>query len=177
MGIHIADVTHFLEAFSPLDCEVSERANTVYMVDNVYHMLPKQLCLTCSLLPGHDKLAFSVILEMTVDGEIVSHRFAKTVINSCCQMSYEQAQCMIDDKDCSYDWEKDGSLKIFNGYKPRDLWKVVQDLYDFAVKLRTKRFNEGALRIDQPKLCVFLDNVTKLPASYTIEERKESNRY
>ena len=138
-------------------------------------MLPKQLCLACSLLPGQDKLAFSVILEMTPSAEIVNYRFAKTVINSCCQMSYDQAQIMIDDE--SYDWSKDESLKIAGNYKPSDLVKIVKNLHDLSLHLKNRRFDEGALRIDQPKLCVLLDKVTGLPISYRLDERKESNRY
>ncbi|XP_014238070.1 DIS3-like exonuclease 2 [Trichogramma pretiosum] len=175
IGVHIADVTHFLEAFSPLDKAVAERANTIYMVDNVYHMLPKQLCLACSLLPGQDKLAFSVIMEITPSGEVVKSRFAKIVMNSCCQMSYEQAQKMIDDDDFTYDWEKDGSLKIVGGYTAKDLWTNVKNLYSVAVVLRNKRYEDGALRIDQPKLHVFIDKETRMPINYAIENRRESN--
>ncbi|KAJ8679012.1 hypothetical protein QAD02_014799 [Eretmocerus hayati] len=173
VGVHIADVTHFLEAFSPLDRVVATRATTVYMVDNVYHMLPKQLCMACSLLPGRDKLAFSVILEMNPDAEVINYRFSKTVMNSCCQMSYDQAQIMIDDE--SYDWEKDGTLKIAGNYKPTDLVKIVKNLYDLSMRLKKRRFDEGALRIDQPKLCVFLDRESGIPTSYKLEEKKESN--
>ncbi|XP_014219455.1 DIS3-like exonuclease 2 [Copidosoma floridanum] len=172
IGIHISDVTHFLEAFSPLDRVVAERATTVYMVDNVYHMLPKQLCLVCSLLPGQDKLAFSVMLEVNPMGEILNCRFCKSVINSCCQMSYQQAQIMIDNDE--YDWEKDGSLKIHGDYTPADLTKIVKNLYQISRHLNKKRFDEGALKIDQPKLYVTLDE-NGIPVSYNLEERRESN--
>lgn len=89
-------------------------------------------------------------------------------------MAYEQAQKMIDDE--SYDWEKDGSLKIAGNYKPSDLVRVVRNLFNISTELKKKRFDEGALRIDQPKLIVFLDKETRLPVSYKLEERIESNR-
>lgn len=145
------------------------------MVDNVYHMLPHQLCLACSLLPGKDKLAFTVILEMTPEAEVVSHRFTKSVINSCCQMSYGQAQIMIDDE--MYNWSEDDSLKIKGDYEPIDLVRVVRNLYKLSRHMNKRRFDTGALKIDQPKLHVFLDKETKIPTSYKLEERQESNRY
>lgn len=69
VGVHISDVSYFLQEGTPLDEKVSERATTIYMVDRVNHMLPIQLCMLCSLLPGEDKFAFSVIWEMTEEGE------------------------------------------------------------------------------------------------------------
>ena len=173
--MHISDVTHYLEAFSPLDMKVADRATTVYLVDNVYHMLPKQLCQVCSLLPGQSKLAFSVIWEITSTAEVIRHRFAKTVIMSCCQMAYGQAQAMIENP--SYDWSKDASLNIKGNFQASQLCEIVNNLYKLSSQMRERRFSTGALKIDQPKLYISLDKETGIPVSCSIEEQKESNRF
>ncbi|KAL1128925.1 hypothetical protein AAG570_013459, partial [Ranatra chinensis] len=92
VGVHISDVSHFIDWGTPLDRIVSERATTIYLTQKVIHMLPVDLCMTCSLLPGQDKLAFSVIWRMNSVGEIFETKFSRSVINSCCQLSYEDAQ-------------------------------------------------------------------------------------
>ncbi|XP_076235401.1 DIS3-like exonuclease 2 [Calliopsis andreniformis] len=173
IGVHISDVTHYLEFLSPLDIQVAKRAITVYMTDNVYHMLPKQLCQLCSLLPGQDKLAFSVIWEMTPEARIISHRFAKTVIKSCCQMAYGHAQKFIENPDNNW---LDDFLNMNGNFTANDLSVKVNILHKLATQMRNKRFAEGALRIDQPKLHVIIDRITGLPTSYMIEEQKDSNR-
>lgn len=173
IGVHIADVTHFLDFLSPLDIQISKRATTIYMTDNVYHMLPKQLCEVCSLLPGQDKLAFSVVWEMTRNAEIVSHRFVKTVIRSCCQMAYRHAQEFIENP--KKNWPRN-FLRVKGKFNLKDLSTKVNILHSLAIQMRNKRFENGALRIDQPKLHVKLDPNTRLPISYSIEELKDSNR-
>ncbi|XP_076626997.1 DIS3-like exonuclease 2 [Colletes latitarsis] len=173
IGVHISDVTHYLEFLSPLDIEVAKRATTVYMTDSVYHMLPKQLCQICSLLPGQDKLAFSVIYEITSDAKIVKSRFAKTVIKSCCQMTYQHAQKIIENP--GNNWPDD-FLNITGNFSPNDLSMKVNTLHDLATKMHNERFKNGALRIDQPKLHVVIDRTTGLPKSYSIEVKKDSNR-
>lgn len=163
-----------MEFLSPLDIQVSKRAITVYMTDNVYHMLPKQLCQVCSLSPGQDKLAFSVIWEMTKDAEIVKHRFAKTVIKSCCQMTYHHAQKFIERPENNW---PDNFLSINGNFGVSDLSIKVNILHNLATQLRNKRFLNGALQIDLPKLSLKIDRITGLPISYNIEERQDSNRY
>lgn len=173
IGVHIADVTHYLDFMSPLDIQISKRATTIYMTDKVYHMLPKQLCEVCSLLPGQDKLTFSVIWEMTPNAEIVSHRFAKTVIRSCCQMAYRHAQEFIENP--KKNWPSN-FLQVKGNFNLKDLSAKVNILHSLAIQMRDKRFKNGALGIDQPKLHVTLDPITRLPISYSIEEIKDSNR-
>ncbi|XP_017884605.1 DIS3-like exonuclease 2 [Ceratina calcarata] len=174
IGVHISDVTHYLEFLSPLDVQISKRATTVYTTDNVYHMLPKQLCQVCSLTPGQDKLAFSVIWEITPGAEIVKHRFAKTVIKSCCQMAYEDAQKFIENPE---DNSLDHPLIISGGdFTVEHLSTRVNRLHNLAVQMRSKRFENGALHINQPKLCISVDRITGLPVSYSIEEQRDSNR-
>ncbi|XP_076641254.1 DIS3-like exonuclease 2 [Halictus rubicundus] len=173
IGVHIADVTYYLEFLSPLDVQVAKRATSIYTTDNVYHMLPKQLCNVCSLLPGQDRLTFSVIFEMTSEGKIVKYRFAKTVINSCCKMSYEHAQQFIEDPE-NKNWSVD-MLHVSGNYNINDLSSKVNILHNLATKRCEERYANGALQIDQQKLHVGLDRTTGKPTSYWIEEQKESN--
>jgi exoribonuclease R len=134
-----------------LDTEVAERANSVYMNNIVYHMLPEQLISICSLVPGKNKLAFSFILEMTPEAEIVNYRFSKTVVNSCCRIFYEQAEAMIDDN--AYNWEKNDSIQIYGNYHYSILYKNIQDLYKLSVKLKKNRMNAGTLENVKSNIC------------------------
>ncbi|XP_014472562.1 PREDICTED: DIS3-like exonuclease 2 isoform X2 [Dinoponera quadriceps] len=179
VAVHISDVTHYLEFLSPLDEEISKRATTVYLPHTSYHMLPEQLCRVCSLLPGKDKLAFSVIWELTPNAEIVKHRFAKTVIRSCCQMSYDSAQIMIDNSGGSSS-EKD--LNIKGDFTASLLSVVVNNLFKLSVILRDKRFANGALNLNQPKIHICMEPTISreygipIPVNYQLEEKKDSNR-
>lgn len=135
-------------------------------------MLPVELCTYCSLLPGKDCLTFSVIFEMTDDGEILNHRFARTIINSCCQLAYEHAQEMIDRSDTC---DEINLPDIYNGYKPEDLCQIVNKLKRISSNLRRKRFERGALRIDQIKVLFKLDASGK-PTEFFKYENMESHR-
>ncbi|XP_053665780.1 DIS3-like exonuclease 2 [Anopheles marshallii] len=173
IGVHISDVTYFLRESSPLDELVKLRATSIYMVDTVYHMLPKQLCNTCSLLPGEDKLAFSVFWEMQPDGTMLSTRFARTVINSCSQLSYEHAQLMLDSPNGKLD--DDQFPEILHGYTVKTLCKIVNTLQSIAVKLRQRRMDDGCLKINQPKLTFRLDPATGRPTAYGAYQIRPSN--
>uniref|UniRef100_A0A6E8VTR5 DIS3-like exonuclease 2 n=1 Tax=Anopheles coluzzii TaxID=1518534 RepID=A0A6E8VTR5_ANOCL len=173
IGVHISDVTYFLRESSPLDELVKLRATSIYMVDTVYHMLPKQLCNTCSLLPGEDKLAFSVFWEMQPDGTVLSTRFARTVINSCSQLSYEHAQLMLDNPSCEV--EEVQFPEIMHGYNAKQLCKIVNTLQSIAVQLRQRRMDDGCLKINQPKLTFRLDPATGRPIEYGVYKVRPSN--
>ncbi|XP_044759971.1 DIS3-like exonuclease 2 [Coccinella septempunctata] len=173
IGVHIADVTFFLKEGTDLDKQVAWKATTIYMVNNVYHMLPVELCMNCSLLPGKDRLSFSVFWIMTPEGEVLSTRFARTVMNSCVQLAYEHAQAIIEDPD---NFDRSSLPKITNGYNVDDAKDVVLKLYQISKILRRKRFENGALRIDQVKLSFELDPKTGYPVRYFVQELKESNR-
>lgn len=99
IGVHIADVTHYVTADSALDREAAERCTTVYLVNQRTDMLPKVLSTgLCSLKSGFDRLAFSCFWEMTPSAEIVHTRFYKTVMHAVAAFNYKQAQDLIDDK-------------------------------------------------------------------------------
>lgn len=172
IGVHISDVSHFLTEDTPLDEKVGEKATTIYMVERAYHMLPDELCMLCSLFPGVDKLAFSVFWEVTSDAKVVSHRFAKTVIHSCCQLAYDHGQAILDDKEDS----EMNFPETYNGYKYKDVHKTIKTLGKIAATLRKNRFDNGALRIDQPKVSFHLNTTDGLPESFWIYESKESHQ-
>lgn len=174
IGVHISDVSYFVEEKSRLDEIIKEKTTSVYMVDQVYHMLPERLCMLCSLLPGMDKLAFSVIWEISKDGQIRKTRFTRSVMNSCVKLAYEHAQMVIENPDKKF--TADEFPEIHNGYTPEDIASVIKNLQIIALKLREKRFEKGALRIDQPKIRLQLDPVTQTPISYTSDNQKDSNR-
>ncbi|KAL1488939.1 hypothetical protein ABEB36_014724 [Hypothenemus hampei] len=174
IGVHISDASYYLTEGTSLDEFVSSKATTIYLVDQVYHMLPLDLCLHCSLLPGEDKLAFSVFWEMNEEGEIFDSRFTRTVINSCAQLAYEHAQQMIDDPNKVF---KDEKLpRILNGFTAKDLSKTVNILQKIAVNLREARMKNGSLRIDQVKLLFSLNPGTGEPEDFIVYENKEAHR-
>ena len=171
IGVHISDVSFFLKENSELDEIVKGKATTIYLVDQVYHMLPVSLCMRCSLLPGTDKIAYSVFWEMNQEtGEILSTRFARSIVNSCGKLSYDHAQNVIEGKSCEFP-------EIFNGFTTEDVSAVILKLQKIAVILRQKRKERGALKIDQPKIAFkFNDNKFTAPTDFFKYEIKDSNR-
>lgn len=138
-------------------------------------MLPRVLCEhLCSLNPGEDRLAFSVIWELRPNGEIIGEWFGRTVIRSCVKLAYEHAQSMIENP--GKEWSKEEIPEITGPYTSRHISRVVNDLQLIAVKLRKKRFQDGALRLDQVKIAFNLDWETKMPNGFYVYEQKDSNR-
>lgn len=127
IGVHIADVSHYVPENSPLDREALKRATSVYLVDRVIPMLPSRLSEeVCSLNPGVDRMAFSVFFTMTADGEVRKHEFQKTVIHSKRRFAYEDVEEI---------------LKRGEG----DFSTELQLLDRISVLLREKRFKHGGL--------------------------------
>ncbi|XP_013190876.2 DIS3-like exonuclease 2 [Amyelois transitella] len=172
IGVHISDVAHFLTENTILDEKVAMKATTIYLVERAYHMLPDELCMLCSLFPGIDKLAFSVFWEITEDAQVLSHRFSKTVIHSCCQLAYDHAQAILEDNDYS----KETFPETYNGFQYDDIYKSIKILGKIASILRKDRFESGALRIDQPKVAFHLNATNGLPESFCIYDSKESHQ-
>ncbi|XP_063382511.1 DIS3-like exonuclease 2 [Cydia fagiglandana] len=171
IGVHISDVSHFLTEGTELDEKVAEKATTIYLVEKAYHMLPDELCMLCSLFPGVDKLAFSVFWEITDNAEVLSHRFAKTVIHSCSQLAYEHAQAILEGNEDESDFPE-----IYNGFQYKDVRDTIKILGKIGAKFRRGRFENGALRIDQPKVAFHLHPFNGLPKSFWIYESKESHQ-
>lgn len=136
VGVHIADVSHFVKPNNPMDSEASMRGTSVYLVDKRIDMLPMLLGTDlCSLKPNVERYAFSTIWEVTPDADVVSVDFTKSVIYSREAFSYEQAQLRIDDVS-----------------KTDDITKGMRILLDLAQKLRQKRMDAGALNLESPEV-------------------------
>lgn len=157
LGVHIADVSHYVKPGTALDDEAQKRATSVYLVDRTIPMLPKRISEDlCSLVPNQDRPAFSVIFEMDKQAKVISSRFAKTVIHSDKRMAYEDAQKAIE-----------------NDSEP--LSKEIKELNRLAMILRENRFKEGAVNFESTEYRFKLDETGK-PIELTIKERKEANK-
>ena len=156
VGIHIADVTHFLSEGSLLDQEAFRRSTSVYLVDRVCPMLPENLSNDlCSLNPKEDKLTFSAVFIFNQDKEIVHEWFGKTIIHSDRRFAYEEAQERIVSGEGDYAAE-------------------LRDLNELAVHLRTRRFAEGSISFESDEVQFTLaDDGT--PVRLAIRERVDSH--
>ncbi|XP_001942877.1 DIS3-like exonuclease 2 [Acyrthosiphon pisum] len=174
IGIHISDVSYFVKQGTPLD-EIAEKlATSVYLIQKVYHMLPPALTMMASLLPGTDKLAVSITLEMTPDASVISHSFSQSIIHSCAQLHYAHAQIFLENPD-KKDWDESEFPTVYNGYTVSDCATAVSHLHKLAALMRERRFGSGALAINQPKLSFEIDRATCEPLSYSLYILHESN--
>ena len=163
IGVHIADVTHYVRPGSVVDKEAQERGTSVYLVDRTVPMLPEKLCnKLCSLRPNEEKLTFSAVFEMTPLGRIVNQRFGKTVIYSDFRFAYEEAQAIIDDP------------KAVHEGVPGEIVDAVLTLHSLASKLRKKRFAAGAINFDRPEMKVEVDEKGR-PVNVYQKVTKEAN--
>jgi len=163
VGVHIADVTHYVNPDSVVDREARERGTSVYLVDRTVPMLPEKLCnKLCSLRPQEEKLTFSAVFEITPLGRIVSQWFGKTVIYSDYRFSYEDAQEIIENPDGPHDGV------------PGDIADAVLALHGLAAKLRKKRFAAGAINFDRPEMKVEVDEKGR-PVNVYQKVSKEAN--
>lgn len=157
VGVHIADVSHYVKPGTILDDEAYERATSVYLVDRVVPMLPEKLSNgVCSLRPNEDKLCFSAIFQLNDEAEIQKQWFGKTIIHSDRRFSYEEAQQIIE--------TGQGELK-----------DEVLTLQNLAVKLREARFKKGSLGFERIEVKFEIDENGK-PLSVYFKEAKESNQ-
>lgn len=143
IGIHIADVTHYVHEFTALDEEAYQRGTSVYFVDRVVPMLPEQLSnQLCSLRPNEDKLCMSVILEMDQQAKVIRHKICRTVICSNHRLTYRQAQDILDDSASTPDQHLAAALHSINA---------------LAKQLRANRFRQGAINFESPEVHFRLD--------------------
>ncbi len=157
IGVHIADVSHFVEKDSPLDKDAYLRATSVYLPDRVNPMLPEHLSnLLCSLRPDEDKYAFSAIFEMTKAGKVKDYWLGKTVIRSQRRFTYEEVQEMIEGAE--------GDHK-----------EVVMTLNEVAQTLRAARFKKGAINFSSQEVRFVLDENAK-PVGIIVKESKEAHQ-
>ena len=157
IGVHIADVGHFVKEKTVIDREAFERGNSVYLVDRVIPMLPEKLSNElCSLRPNEDKLTFSVVFKISISGEIKDAWFGKTVIHSNHRFTYEQAQEIIEGADHEFSNE----INILN-----NIAKIV----------RQKRLNNGALDIESSEV-KFQINEEGFPVGTYLKVSKEAHQ-
>ncbi|KAL5594524.1 hypothetical protein BROUX41_001450 [Berkeleyomyces rouxiae] len=159
VGVHIADVSHFVKPGNAMDSEASIRGTTVYLVDKRIDMLPPLLGTDlCSLKPYVERYAFSTLWEMTPDAEIVNVRFTKSVIKSREAFSYEQAQLRIDD----------ASMQD-------DLTAGMRTLLMMSKKLKQKRYDAGALSLSSPEVKVQMESETSDPIDVKTKQLLDTN--
>ncbi|KAG0260209.1 hypothetical protein BG011_002086 [Mortierella polycephala] len=169
IGVHIADVSHFIKVGSALDREAKSRATTVYLVQKAIPMLPNILCEDlCSLTANVDRLTFSVFWRMSEDGQILDTSFAKSVVRSCAQLSYDDAQRVITTG------ALDASVQVF-GHPRSVIEDNIKTFFKLSLILRQKRFDSGALSINAIKLAFETDDLLN-PVDVSVYELKESNR-
>ena len=157
VGVHIADVTHYIKEGGIIDKEAEKRATSVYLVDRTIPMLPERLCnQLCSLRPNEEKLAYSAIFEMNDKAEVKNYRIRKTVIKSDRRFTYEEAQDIIETGTGDF---KDEILK----------------LNELAQILRKNRMASGAVDFDRVEVRFDIDE-TGRPVSVFFKESKEANK-
>ncbi|GAB7338527.1 hypothetical protein MBLNU457_5277t1 [Dothideomycetes sp. NU457] len=159
VGVHIADVSHFVKPNNAMDLEASMRGTTVYLVDKRIDMLPMLLGTDlCSLKPYVERYAFSVLWEVTKDADIVNVDFTKSVIRSREAFAYEQAQLRIDDQS-----------------QQDDLTKGMRMLMMLSKKLKQKRMDAGALNLASPEVKVQAESETSDPVDVKQKQQLDTN--
>ncbi|KAH9006825.1 SSD1 protein [Lactarius hatsudake] len=152
VGIHIADVSFHVKPNTALDRDARKRATSVYLVQRVVPMLPPALSEElCSLVPGAERLAFSVVLTLTKEAKVIKKWFGKTVVKSAAKLSYNAVQGLLDGKPLA-------DITLTPGHEASSIEKDVYLLYDLAKVLRTRRFQHGALRLSSPSLSFKLND-------------------
>lgn len=164
LGVHIADVTHYVTENSPLDKEALKRGTSVYLVDRVIPMLPHKLSNgICSLNQGVDRLALSCMMDINEKGEIVGHSIEETVINVNRRMSYNSVHKIVEE-------QEEAERK-----KYEELLPMFELMYELAGILRKRRFKRGSVDFDFPESKITLDKNGK-PLDVQIYERNNAHR-
>ena len=158
VGVHIADVGHYVKLGTKLDDEAFKRATSVYLVDRCVPMLPERLSNgICSLKPNEDRLAFSVIFNIDKEGKILKEWHGKTVIHSNKRFSYEEAQEIIE----GFDGEFHKEIRVLNG---------------LSQKIRRKRIKDGSIEMGGIEVRFKLAEDNKKPIGVYFKEQKEANK-
>jgi ribonuclease R len=157
VGVHIADVSHYIKPDSALDKEALERGTSVYLVDRVIPMLPERLSNgLCSLRPNEDKLCFAAVFELDSDARIIDEWFGKTIIHSNRRFTYEEVQDVIEKKSNEYENE-------------------ISKLNELAYILRDRKFKNGAISFETTEVKFKLDEQGK-PTGVYVKERKDAHK-
>ena len=173
IGIHIADVSHYLQEGTPLDEEAYNRATSIYLVDRVVPMLPEVLSnFACSLRPNEEKYTFSAVFELNKKAEILNSWFGRTVTYSDKRMAYEEAQVIIETKDNTIPAE----ISITGEEQQIDepIVQAILTMNDLAKALRSKRMANGAITFDKVEVKFFLNEHDE-PTGVYFKESKDAN--
>ena len=174
IGIHIADVSHYVAPGTLLDKEAYNRATSIYLVDRVIPMLPEKLSnKVCSLRPNEEKLTFSTVIVVDKKGDIQDYWFGRTVINSNYRFSYQEAQEILDNK------TNEISDKVsLTGKKYTVKEEVVEAILvmdEIAKKTRKARENQGSINFNKKEV-FFQLNEKKEPTAVLLKESKDANK-
>lgn len=173
IGIHIADVSHYVQEGTILDEEAYNRATSVYLVDRVVPMLPEVLSnFACSLRPHEEKYTFSAVFELTPKAELVSQWFGRTVIYSDQRFAYEEAQHIIETKNAAI--PASISLTGEDYTAPEEIKEAVLTMNGLAKIMRRKRMANGAISFDKVEV-KFILNEQAEPTGVYFKEVKDSN--
>lgn len=157
IGVHIADVSHYIKRNTELDKEARKRGTSVYLVDRTIPMLPEELSNgICSLIEGVDRLTFGAIFQMDANGKIIHEWFGRTIINSNKRFTYEEAQKILDNKKGLF-------------------YEELHTLNKIAKRLLEKRFAEGAISLEQEEVKFKLDS-SGIPVSVYTKVRGDTNK-
>ena len=165
IGVHIADVTHYVKQGSIIDAEAYSRATSVYLVDRTVPMLPEKLCNEiCSLRPDEDKLTFSVIFTLDSDAHVLNYDICRTVIRSNHRLTYEQAQEILDSADSQNNEDTAESSLPF----------ALKTINSLAKELRKRRFEQGAIDFDHEEVTFDIDEQGK-PLAVRLKTSTDAN--
>ena len=169
VGVHIADVSHYVKEGSVIDKEAMKRATSIYLVDRTIPMLPERLCnFICSLRPNEEKLAYSVIFELDEEANIKRWHLAHTVIKSDHRFAYEEVQAILEEKDSA-------PLTPEGGFCSEEEKVLLRQLDRLAKKLREARFKNGAVKFDREELHFDIDEKGK-PIRCYFKVSKDANK-
>ena len=174
IGIHIADVSHYVTPGTLLDKEAYNRATSIYLVDRVIPMLPEKLSnKVCSLRPNEEKLTFSVSIIIDKKGNIKEYWFGRTIINSNYRFSYHEAQEIIETKKNKI--SKENSLKGKEYLVEAEVVEAILVMNDIAKQSRIKRESKGSINFNKKEVYFKLDE-NKNPTGVLLKESKDANK-
>lgn len=158
LGVHIADVAHFVRARSPLDREARERATSVYLPDRVIPMLPEVISNNlASLQPEKVRYTLSSIMELTEDGAYVAGEVKRSAIKSCRRFTYEEVDEFLADREA---WRKKLTLKV---------WTLLANMHELAMILRGRRMEKGAIELTLPEVKIDLDKRGEVAGAHLVK--------
>ena len=175
VGVHIADVSHYVTEGSIIDKEAQKRATSVYLVDRTIPMLPERLCnFICSLRPDEEKLTYSAVFDIDADGEVKSWRLVHAVIRSNRRFAYEEVQQILEDNGVKDGTGEPAPASGPGGYRGEYATELVT-LDSLAKKLRAARFKHGSVKFDREELHFDVDEKGR-PVRCYFKKSKDANK-